>query len=144
MTLAHDVDYLARRAVGGHVSAHTHCNSVAPYKEGSDEAGPLYPPDIADAGFRVSGMGMSVDQVTCRVDAMGRHDVTPWDPPQGNFGFPIFDTTKGRLRILYFNTNTDALYTRALECVRGRGWRACADDPANADFISVWLNTTIR
>ena len=55
-----------------------------------------------------------------------------------NFGFPIFDSTGGRLRVLYFDTSTDDKYAAALACVQQQGWRACA-----ADHASVWLDTPL-
>ncbi len=112
------------------VTGHTHCNTVAPYL---DEFGP----EVALAGYRVSGMGMAASEDTCRVAANGTH--CPGCEAQPNFGFPIFDTTNGRLRILYFDTDTDAKYTAALSCVQQNGWRGCEHEP----YVSVWLDQAI-
>lgn len=112
------------------VTGHTHCNTIAPYLA-------KYGDEVASAGFRVSGMGMAASEDTCRVAANGTHD--PSHAAEPNFGFPIFDSTNGRLRILYFDTNDDAKYAAALACVQQNGWHGCEDEP----YVSTWLDMSI-
>merc|ERR1712226_376451 len=52
----------------------------------------------------------------------------------GNFGVPVFDTTSGRTRVFYFETETDAKYNSVLECVSSKGWRRCLD------HATIWLD----
>ena len=111
------------------VTGHTHCNTVAPYVE-------RWGAEVAGAGFRVSGMGMAADESTCKLAPNGT--ACPDCDAAPNFGFPIFDSTGGRLRVLYFDTSTDDKYAAALACVQQQGWRACA-----ADHASVWLDTPL-
>lgn len=110
------------------VTGHTHCNTHRPYV---DEWGA----EVADAGFRVSGMGMAASGDTCRLDANGTS--CPSCEAQPNFGFPIVDSTGSRLRVLYFATHDDARYDAVLGCVRQHGWRGCEK------LASVWLDTPI-
>jgi hypothetical protein len=114
------------------VTGHTHCNTISPYES-------EYGAQVAEAGYRVSGMGMSEpsDKETCRVNANGTQCVGC--EVKVNFGFPIFDTTNGRLRILYFDTNDDAKYNPALDCVMQKGWRGCEHE----SYVTVWLDTPI-
>jgi len=114
------------------VTGHTHCNTISPYES-------KYGAEVAEAGYRVSGMGMSEpsDKETCRVNANGTQCVGC--EVKVNFGFPIFDTTNGRLRILYFDTNDDAKYNPALDCVMQKGWRGCEHE----SYVTVWLDTPI-
>jgi len=112
------------------VTGHTHCNALSPYTA-------EYGPEVAQAGLRVAGMGMDASSDTCRVANNGTN--CPSCEAQPNFGFPIFDTTNGRLRILYFDTHDDDTYHAALECVQQKGWRGCERE----SFVSVWLDTPI-
>jgi hypothetical protein len=63
-------------------------------------------PGNDDAGFRVAGFGMA----GC-----------------GNYGVPILDTTNGRVRIWYFDTSTDYLFSEVIECVKRNGWKQCTN-----------------
>ena len=110
------------------VTGHTHCNTINPYID-------VWGKEVAQAGFRISGQGMNAPEDTCRVDADGHSD--PKAKAQPNFGFPIFDTTGGRLRILYFDATSDDKYTAALRCVQQSGWRKCEH------HATVWLDTPI-
>merc|ERR1719478_1503504 len=77
-----------------------------------------HPHGKVDTGFMVAGQGME----GC-----------------GNFGVPVFDTTGGRNRVYYFDTDTDAKYEAVLACVTKSGWRACVDSLA-----TVWLDQPRR
>ena len=110
------------------VTGHTHCNTINPYMDTWGE-------EVGSAGFRISGQGMAASEDTCRVDADGHSD--PNAEAQPNFGFPIFDTTHGRLRILYFDTSSDEKYSTALACIKQSGWRECEH------LAAVWLDTPI-
>merc|ERR1719453_1433747 len=108
------------------ITGHTHCNSIHPYLNEWGE-------EVATAGFRISGQGMAASEDTCKVHTDGTADP---DAHEGiaNFGFPVFDTTNEKLRILYFDTSDDGKYSAALECVRKSGWRGCEH------LATVWLD----
>lgn len=67
-------------------------------------------------GFRVAGFGME----GC-----------------GNFGVPVLDTTGGKARIWYFDTESEPNYETVLDCVRPKGWRACTH------LATLWLDEAL-
>eukprot|EP00930_Biecheleria_cincta_P029991 TRINITY_DN20809_c0_g1_i1.p1 TRINITY_DN20809_c0_g1~~TRINITY_DN20809_c0_g1_i1.p1 ORF type:complete len:578 (+),score=72.56 TRINITY_DN20809_c0_g1_i1:40-1734(+) len=112
------------------ITGHTHCNVLSPYM---NEWGA----EVAEAGMRIAGFGMKAMEDTCRVEGSGLQ-CSDCDA-QANFGFPIYDTTNGRLRILYFDTSSDDKYAAALSCVQKKGWRGCEGE----SYVSTWLDTPI-
>ncbi len=110
------------------ITGHTHCNTIAPWAD-------KYDAEVAQSGFRVSGMGMAASESTCKVATNGTW--APTNEAKPNFGFPVLDTTGGILRILYFDTSDDDKYAAALSCINAKGWKACAH------LATIWLHTPI-
>ena len=64
----------------------------------------------------------------------------------GNYGFPVLDTTGGRVRMWYFavaNTGKDGSppfdrFEEIFECIDQSGWRKCTH------LATPWLDEPIR
>ena len=58
----------------------------------------------------------------------------------GNYGFPVLDTTKGRVRLYHFEVvsrNGTDTYDEVLGCVAAKGWRQCTQ------HAEVWLDQAL-
>ena len=78
-----------------------------------------HPHGKVDTGFMVAGQGME----GC-----------------GNYGFPIVDTTEGRVRVWHFEVvSKDGVdsYDEKIACVQQKGWRQCLD------LADTWLDEPI-
>jgi len=90
------------------------------YMQGHTHCNVPHPHGHNGTGFMVAGQGME----GC-----------------GNYGFPVFDTTEGRVRVWYFPVTAVAPHFEPFDhfdqvhaCVQERGWRRCTH------LAELWLD----